>query len=140
MLSCPLVPPNRKRGLGFANSSNGGIAEFRQLRLQEPKSGSPSFLPDLPYNLRGGDGLAASSSALYSSDSAGVFVNRPPGISIIQSTLPPIIYSVLLSSCRRFCIALDLFEALWSLLCCGIIVGYTLKRRVRAGLPSFSND
>ncbi|XP_039039021.1 uncharacterized protein LOC120176731 [Hibiscus syriacus] len=87
-----------------------GLQNFVSSVSKNPKSGSPSFLPDLPYNLRGGDGLAASSSALYSSDSAGVFFNRPP---------------------RRF-------VSLWtcSKLCgvcfvAGIIVGYTLKRRAR---------
>ncbi|KAK8477255.1 hypothetical protein V6N13_106516 [Hibiscus sabdariffa] len=76
----------------------------------DPKSGSPSFLRDLPYNLRGGGGAAASSAASSSSDSAHVIVNRPPrGV-------------VSLWTCSKLCGIC--FVA-------GIIVGYTLKRRVR---------
>ncbi|GMI88535.1 hypothetical protein like AT1G19240 [Hibiscus trionum] len=78
---------------------------------KDPKS-STSFFPDLPYNLRGGGGggAAASSSALTSSDSARVLVNRPPR------------RVVSLLTCSKLCGIC--FVA-------GIIIGYTLKRRVR---------
>ncbi|KAK8698530.1 hypothetical protein V6N13_114642 [Hibiscus sabdariffa] len=73
---------------------------------KDPKSASPSFLRDLPYNLRGGGGAASSSS----SDSSHVLVNRPPrGV-------------VSLWTCSKLCGICFVG---------GIIVGYTLKRRVR---------
>ncbi|KAE8669185.1 Thioredoxin superfamily protein, Q [Hibiscus syriacus] len=117
-----------------------GLQNFVSSVSKNPKSGSPSFLPDLPYNLRGGDGLAASSSALYSSDSAGVFFNRPPRyLSLIQSTLPPI-------TVFFFQVAGDLyrFGPVRSSVEFALLLGSssaTLSNDVRgAGLPSFSND
>ncbi|KAE8688064.1 respiratory burst oxidase-like protein E-like isoform X1 [Hibiscus syriacus] len=72
---------------------------------KDPNSGSPSILKDLPYNLLDGRG-----EAVTSSDSAYVLVNRTAR------------QFVSLWTCSKLCGIC--FAA-------GIIVGYTLKRRVR---------
>ncbi|XWS26547.1 hypothetical protein CRYUN_Cryun26dG0040500 [Craigia yunnanensis] len=87
-----------------------GLQNLVRSFSNDPKSGS-SFLPEIPYNLRNlGGGAAGASSALSSADSSRALITRPPG------------QVVSLWTCSKLCAIC--FAA-------GIIVGYTLKRRVR---------
>ncbi|TYI71479.1 hypothetical protein E1A91_D08G298400v1 [Gossypium mustelinum] len=76
---------------------------------KDTKSGSPSFFPELPYNLRGGGGSGGAAGA-SSVDTARVLVSRPPR------------QVVSLWTCSKLC---------GFCFVAGIIVGYSLKRRVR---------
>ncbi|OMO86370.1 hypothetical protein COLO4_21218 [Corchorus olitorius] len=80
---------------------------------KDTKSGSSSFFPEIPKNLRGGGGEGGSigvSAALHSSHSSGALINRPAR------------QVVSLWTCSKLCAIC--FAA-------GIVVGYTLKQRVR---------
>ncbi|XVF35182.1 hypothetical protein REPUB_Repub18cG0123100 [Reevesia pubescens] len=87
---------------------------------KQPKSGSPSFFSEIHNNVRGGGGgrggSAGASAALSSADSSRVLATRPPR------------QVVSLWTCSKLCTIC--FVA-------GIVVGYTLKRRVRRWASRF---
>ncbi|XWS72312.1 hypothetical protein CRYUN_Cryun02cG0029200 [Craigia yunnanensis] len=88
-----------------------GLQNWVRSYSKDTKSVTP-FLPEIPYNLRsGGDGgSVGASSALSSADSSRVLITRPPRQVVSLWTC---------SKLGAIC-----FVA-------GIVVGYTLKRRVR---------
>ncbi|XWS70119.1 hypothetical protein CRYUN_Cryun03dG0021800 [Craigia yunnanensis] len=90
-----------------------GLQNWVRSFSKDTKPVSPSFLPEIPYNLRSGGGggePAGASSALSSADSPRVLVSRP------------LKQVVSLWNCSKLCAIC--FVA-------GIVVGYTLKRHVR---------
>ncbi|XP_022731893.1 uncharacterized protein LOC111286275 [Durio zibethinus] len=84
-----------------------GLQNWVRSFSNDTKSGSPSFFPEVPHNLRSGGGGPAGVSA---ADSSRVLTTRPPR------------QVVSLWTCSKLCAIC--FVA-------GIVVGYTLKRRVR---------
>ncbi|XVE70756.1 hypothetical protein DITRI_Ditri10aG0096500 [Diplodiscus trichospermus] len=89
-----------------------GLQNWVSSVSKDTKLEPPSFLREIPYNLRGGGGggQSGASSALSSADSSRVLATRPPR------------QVVSLSTCSKLCAIC--FVA-------GIVLGYTLKRRVR---------
>ncbi|XVF48842.1 hypothetical protein PTKIN_Ptkin03bG0220900 [Pterospermum kingtungense] len=83
-----------------------GLRNWVRSISNETKSGSSSLFAEIPYNLRGGGGEPAGASV----DSSRVLATRPPR------------QVVSLWTCSKLCAIC--FVA-------GIVVGYTLKRRVR---------
>lgn len=54
-----------------------GVQNLVRSFSNDTKSGSPSFLSEIPYNLRGGGGSGGAAGA-SSVDTARVLVSRPP--------------------------------------------------------------
>ncbi|XVF88945.1 hypothetical protein PTKIN_Ptkin19aG0092000 [Pterospermum kingtungense] len=87
-----------------------GLQDLISSFSKDPKSGLPSFFPDIPNNLRGGGAGAGASSSFSSADSSRILVTRSSR------------QVVSLWTCSKLCAIC--FVA-------GIVVGFTLKRRVR---------
>ncbi|EOY30175.1 hypothetical protein QUC31_020389 [Theobroma cacao] len=85
-----------------------GLQNLVRSFSKDTKSGSPTSLAEIPYKLGGGG--AGASAALSSENTSRVLVTRPPR------------QAVSLWTCSKLCAIC--FAA-------GIVVGYTLKRRVR---------